>query len=60
MQCVLQVPLDRGVDQWLAALQVSVADTISNLLVQVAQDINNSLPCEDWALKVNIMQHSTV
>ena len=47
----LQVLLVDGVEQWLKALVSSMQGSIAHLSRKLVSDINNGVPCEEWAMK---------
>ena len=37
---------------WLDNLKQSVSKTVGSLLLNIVQDINNGMACDEWAYKV--------
>ena len=52
-----QIPLEEGVEVWLAILKAEVEDTIKAMLCQVIQDINANQALEDLVFKVYRLRH---
>ena len=50
-----QPVLEDGVESWLTKLKEAAAATLYEKLQLLVQDINNNMPCEEWAHKVLLL-----
>ena len=50
------VPLHKTVEQWVARLQESVAETLRTDIYSCVRDLDNGLPYEELVSKVNLLQ----